>query len=112
MPPSQLKRLKASLREQGITGPQKSKKQKKNRQGDNADERAKKHAALEGIRQSFNPFEFKAQARPKKFEHVTNRLNNKVMLTRPGVSKSMGEETVCPLKINCYLFFQRVLISG
>ena len=96
MPPSQLKRLKASLREQGITGPQKSKKQKKNRQGDNADERAQKHAALTSIRQSFNPFEFKAQARPKKFEHVTNKPNaNKVVLGRPGVSKSMGEETVC-----------------
>ncbi|KAF2203763.1 Nop14-like protein [Delitschia confertaspora ATCC 74209] len=94
MPPSQLKRLKASLREQGITGPQKSKKEKKNnRKGDNADQRAKKHAALASIRESFNPFEFKHLARPKKFEVTTNRpQNGKVVLGRPGVSKSQGEE--------------------
>jgi nucleolar protein 14 len=93
MPPSQLKRLKASLREQGITGPPKSKKQKKNREGDNADQRAKKSAALAGIRESFNPFEFKTLSRPKKFEIVTNRPETKVVLGRPGVSKSHGEET-------------------
>lgn len=98
MPPSQLKRLKASLREQGITGPPKSKKQKKNREGDNADQRAKKGAALASIRESFNPFEFKSLSRPKKFEVVTNRPDNKVILGRPGVSKSHGEETVRNLR--------------
>ncbi|KAF1912599.1 nucleolar protein 14 [Ampelomyces quisqualis] len=92
MPPSQLKRLKASLREQGITGPQKSKKQKKS-QNKNADARAQKHSALESIRESFNPFEFKHLARPKKFEYVSNNAadNNRV-LGRPGVTKSQGEE--------------------
>ncbi|ORY09443.1 nucleolar protein 14, partial [Clohesyomyces aquaticus] len=94
MPPSQLKRLKASLREQGITGPSKSKKQKKARQNDNSDARAKQAAALASIRESFNPFEFKTLARPKKFEYTTNRPQDaKKVLGRPGVSKSMGEET-------------------
>jgi nucleolar protein 14 len=92
MPPSQLKRLKASLREQGITGPQKSKKQKKS-QNKNADARAQRHSALASIRESFNPFEFKHLARPKKFEYVSNNADNtKRVLGRPGVTKSQGEE--------------------
>ncbi|KAF2750840.1 nucleolar protein 14 [Sporormia fimetaria CBS 119925] len=93
MPPSQLKRLKASLREQGITGPQKSKKQRKN-QKPNADQRAQKASALASIREAANPFDFKTLARPKKFEYFTNRPeDSKKVLGRPGVTKSMGEET-------------------
>lgn len=95
MPPSQLKRLKASLREQGIIGQQKSKKEKKN-QKPNADQRAQKAVALAAIREASNPFDFKALARPKKFEYATNRPQDskKVqVLGRPGVTKSLGEET-------------------
>ncbi|KAH7399498.1 nucleolar protein 14 [Pyrenochaeta sp. MPI-SDFR-AT-0127] len=94
MPPSQLKRLKASLREQGITGPQKSKKQQKS-QNKNADQRAQKASALASIRESFNPFEFKHLSRPKKFDYVSNQPENatKKILGRPGVTKSQGEET-------------------
>ncbi|KAH8733028.1 nucleolar protein 14 [Phaeosphaeriaceae sp. PMI808] len=92
MPPSQLKRLKASLREQGITGPQKSKKQKKS-QNKNADARAQRYSALASIRESFNPFEFKHLARPQKFEYVSNNASNsKTQMGRPGVTKSQGEE--------------------
>ena len=94
MPPSQLKRLKASLREQGITGPQKSKKQKK-AQNKNANHRAQRATALASIRESFNPFDFKHLARPKKFEYVSNQSGNASnnILGRPGVTKSQGEET-------------------
>ncbi|KAF1959093.1 Nop14-like protein [Byssothecium circinans] len=94
MPPSQLKRLKASLREQGITGPQKSKKQKKS-QSKNADQHAKKAAALASIRESFNPFEFKHLARPKKHDYVSNQRQDAKtrILGRPGITKSQGEET-------------------
>jgi nucleolar protein 14 len=94
MPPSQLKRLKASLREQGITGPPKSKKQKKEA-NKNADQRAHKASALASIRESFNPFEIKHLARPHKFEYATTRPENarSKVLGRPGVTKSMGEET-------------------
>jgi nucleolar protein 14 len=92
MPPSQLKRLKSSLREQGITGPQKSKKQKKN-QNKSEESRAQRHSALASIRESFNPFEFKHLARPKKFEYVSNNAaDTKRVLGRPGVTKSQGEE--------------------
>ncbi|KAK8219682.1 nucleolar complex protein 14 [Zalaria obscura] len=92
MPPSQLKRLKASLREQGITGPQKSKKEKKQSRGQNADQRVQRHAALQSIRDSFNPFEIKAPQRPSKFATTSNRPNAGPAVGRPGVTKSMGEE--------------------
>ncbi|KAJ4287247.1 nucleolar complex protein 14 [Kalmusia sp. IMI 367209] len=94
MPPSQLKRLKASLRDQGLTGPSKSKKQK-NAQPKNANQAAKKAAALASIRESFNPFEYKHLSRPKKFEYVTNNPQDAKtkILGRPGVTKSQGEET-------------------
>jgi nucleolar protein 14 len=91
MPPSQLKRLKASLRDQGITGPQKSKKEKKS-QTKNAAHHAQKASALASIRESFNPFEFKHLSRPQKFEYATTNAKPKV-LGRPGVTKSAGEET-------------------
>lgn len=96
MPPSQLKRLKASLREQGITGQQRSKKDKKKQHGVNGDQRMQRQAALQGIRDAFNPFEVKAPSRPAKFETTTNRTINgkaaKGTVGRPGVTKSMGEE--------------------
>ncbi|OMP87385.1 putative nucleolar complex protein 14 [Diplodia seriata] len=97
MPPSQLKRLKVSLREQGIVGPQKSKKEKKRSSGkDGAERAARRNAALTNIRDSFNPFEIKA-AKPEKFESTSlqkaNAKNGKTMMGRPGVTKSMGEET-------------------
>ncbi|KAF2270599.1 Nop14-like protein [Lojkania enalia] len=94
MPPSQLKRLKASLREQGITGPQKSKKQKKQQRISRAEQHALKAAALASIRKASNPFDFKHPARPRKFEYTTSRPDdaNKA-LGRPGVTKSQGEET-------------------
>ncbi|KAL1311698.1 hypothetical protein AAFC00_001800 [Neodothiora populina] len=96
MPPSQLKRLKASLREQGITGPQKSKKEKKQGRGHNADQRVQRAAALQNIRDSFNPFEIKAPSRPSKFESTTRDSmrgkSSKPAAGRPGVTKSLGEE--------------------
>jgi len=101
MPPSQLKRLKASLREQGIVGPQQSKKQKKQnaQNGTNKDKRVNRTAALVGIREQFNPFEIKTSARGPKFE-VTNArtvggaTGSKSVKARPGVTKGLGEETV------------------
>jgi nucleolar protein 14 len=99
MPPSQLKRLKASLREQGIVGPQKSKKQKKQdaQSGANKDKRVNRTTALSGIREQFNPFEVKTSARGPKFD-VTNSKNvggatgTKSIKARPGVSRGLAEE--------------------
>ncbi|EXJ88177.1 hypothetical protein A1O1_05106 [Capronia coronata CBS 617.96] len=90
MAPSQLKQLKASLREHGVLGPQKSKKQKKATSKD-AQKRLQRNAALEGIRQRFNPFEVKAPARRDKFE-VASAKNSKPVVGRPGVTRGLGEE--------------------
>lgn len=99
---SQLKRLKASLREQGITGPQQSKKQKrKNAQDQKArnDKRLQRSTVLENIREQFNPFQFKTNARGPKFDVTTNRPTNdnaaKGINGRPGLAKARGEERVC-----------------
>src|SRR3569833_3896158 len=76
MPCSLLKSLKAALREQGIVGPQQSKKQKKKTAQDaqaKKDKRLKRSAALEGIREQFNPFQFKMNARGPKFQVTSNR---------------------------------------
>lgn len=100
MPPSQLKRLKASLREQGIVGPQQSKKQKKQnaQNGANKDKRVNRTAALHGIREQFNPFEVKTSARGPKFDVTNNRILSgrvsKSVKGRPGVTKGLGEENV------------------
>ncbi|CAK7199595.1 nucleolar complex protein 14 [Sporothrix eucalyptigena] len=109
---SQLKRLKASLLDQGIIGPQKSKKQKKQAAEEaranqaagrgygttsSGDKRLKKSAALETIREQFNPFQFKMNARGPKFP-VTSLKNANVpenlrgIKGRPTVSLSRAEE--------------------
>ncbi|KAL8774702.1 MAG: hypothetical protein Q9209_000641 [Squamulea sp. 1 TL-2023] len=98
MAPSQLKRLKSSLREHGITGQQKSKKQKKqaNRNGAFRDGRIERIAALAGIREQFNPFEVRAPARASKHDIVTNKITNvkgtRGAIARPGITKGFGEE--------------------
>ncbi len=101
MPSSQLKRLKVSLREQGIIGPQQSKKQKKKNAQDaqaKGDKRLRRTAALEEIRDSFNPFQFKMNARGPKFPVTSNRPQSESAARgikgRPGVALSLSEERV------------------
>ena len=108
MPPSQLKRLKSSLREQGIIGPQQSKKQKKqaSKNGASQDKRVQRNAALQGIREQFNPFEVKAPSRGNKYEFTNGKTVNggvaKVVMGRPGVTKGLGEENVCIKSSHAY----------
>ncbi|KAJ5032287.1 uncharacterized protein L3040_008894 [Drepanopeziza brunnea f. sp. 'multigermtubi'] len=92
MPPSQLKRLKASLREQGITGPQQSKKQKKQnaQNGVNKEKKVGRNVTLTGIREQFNPFDF-TTIKKAKFD-VTTEHSHKPVLRRPGLQKSRDEE--------------------
>lgn len=93
MPPSQLKQLKASLRDEGLVGPQKSKKQKKlAAKGSGATQ--KRNAALQSIRERFNPFEVKAPARKEKFEVASLKDGRitKGLWGRPGMTKGLGEE--------------------
>ncbi|KAJ5121217.1 RRNA maturation protein (Nop14) [Penicillium bovifimosum] len=95
MPPSQLKQLKASLRETGVLGPQKSKKEKRQnaKTGVGAKNRNQREAALQAIRDRFNPFEIKMTNKSSKFD-VTTRDGNTTAGggARPGVTKSLGEE--------------------
>ncbi|KAI0889955.1 Nop14-like protein [Annulohypoxylon maeteangense] len=96
MPGSQLKRLKASLRDKGVIGPQLSKKQKKRNAQDgktNNNRRFQKAAELEGIREEFNPFDFKHNVRGPKFQVTTNRpATSNATKGRPSEAKSLGEE--------------------
>ncbi|KAI1447990.1 Nop14-like protein [Annulohypoxylon stygium] len=93
---SQLKRLKASLKEKGVIGPQLSKKQKKRNAQDgktNHNRRYQKAADLEGIREQFNPFDLKHNVRGPKFQVTTNRpATNNASKGRPTEAKSLGEE--------------------
>ncbi|RDW81780.1 snoRNA-binding rRNA-processing protein NOP14 [Aspergillus mulundensis] len=95
MPPSQLKQLKASLRDTGVLGPQKSKKQKRQnaKAGANSQNRAQRETALNAIRERFNPFEIRTVSR-NKFDVTTRDGNSKSAAGnfRPGVTKSLGEE--------------------
>ncbi|KIW47620.1 uncharacterized protein PV06_00299 [Exophiala oligosperma] len=89
MAPSQLKQLKASLREHGIRGPQKSKKERQATAKD-AQKRNQRHAALESIRERFNAFEVKGPRR-EKFE-VASAKKSQASSVRPGVTRGLGEE--------------------
>lgn len=98
---SQLKRLKATLREQGIIGPQQSKKQKKRNAQDaqaRNDRRLRKSAALDNIREQFNPFQFQMNARGPKFQVTSNRTISgseaRGIKGRPEVALAQSEERV------------------
>ncbi|OAR02314.1 hypothetical protein LLEC1_00432 [Akanthomyces lecanii] len=96
---SQLKRLKALLREQGVIGPQQSKKQKRRNaeeQKGRNDKRLQRGAVLSGIREQFNPFDLKHAARGPKFEVTSNVPKSasvaKGIQGRPGAAKAASEE--------------------
>lgn len=98
---SQLKRLKSSLREQGIVGPQKSKKQRRQLAQDERarnEKRLQRGVVLEGIREQFNPFDLKHAARGPKFDVTTNKPPTaraaKGILGNPGQAKAASEERV------------------
>ncbi|KAF3407381.1 putative nucleolar complex protein 14 [Talaromyces pinophilus] len=97
MPPSQLKQLKASLRDSGVIRQQKSKKQRRQDEKDGGakarQSRIQRNAALAKIREQFNPFEIKAPSRNAKFDVTTRDGSSKAgNYARPGVTKSLGEE--------------------
>lgn len=97
MPPSQLKRLKTSLRNEGVVGPQRSKKQKKQagKNGVLKEKRVLRDAALQGIREQFNPFEVKVPSRDSKYQFTNGGARaGSGVVGRPGVTKGLGEETV------------------
>ena len=97
MPSSQLKKLKASLREAGALGPQKSKKQKK-QLSKNGPIQERRSANLAGIREKSNPFNIRAPGRASKHavisrQAIEGRVSKKTTV-RPGLAKALGEENV------------------
>lgn len=98
MPPSQLKQLKTSLKDSGVIRPQQSKKQKREnaKTGVAAQNRNQRNNALQAIRDRFNPFEIKVAPSRSKFEATTRDGGSTTAgKSRPGVTKSLGEERVC-----------------
>ncbi|KAI1489754.1 nucleolar protein 14 [Biscogniauxia mediterranea] len=96
---SQLKRLKASLREQGVIGPQQSKKQKRrNVQDGNTSNKTRfqKAATLNKIKEEFNPFDLKHNIRGPKFQVTTNKPATgnaaRGIDGRPSEAKALSEE--------------------
>ncbi|EHK98095.1 putative nucleolar complex protein 14 [Glarea lozoyensis 74030] len=72
----------------------KSKKQRKQnaQNGGNKEKRVGKKVALDGIREQFNPFEFKMSGKAPKFEVTTNQNKSTATVRRPGVAKGLAEE--------------------
>lgn len=94
MPPSQLKKLKASLHQHGLTGPKQSKKRKKRATEEDWVQRTEQYLALRQLRDVCRPFEGKTNARPKKRDYTSlNKTTDaKNVVGRPGVSKALGEQ--------------------
>jgi nucleolar protein 14 len=94
MAQSQLKRLKASLRTAGVTGQQKPKKAKTKRKlstPGGSDSYLSRDAALQSIREEFNPFEVK---KTKSKHEISGQGKIRGKEGRPALSKSIGEELV------------------
>ena len=95
MPASQLKQLKASLRDQGLVGPQRSKKEKaRSRQnGSGPPRRGAREAALGGLRERFNPFDTQAPARPAKHRVLdAHGAAPPAPVARPAITRAKDEE--------------------
>lgn len=91
---SQLKRLKASLRQAGITGQQKPKKpsaKQKQSSSHSNHSRLDRNVALQSIREEFNPFEIKTT---REKHSISGRGRVKGAQGRPGLSKQIGEDNV------------------
>jgi len=81
-----------------VIAPQQSKKQKRQnaKTGAAAQDRNQRNAALQAIRDRFNPFEIKVANNRSKFDATTRDSGSKpAPRIRPGVTKSLGEERVC-----------------
>ena len=92
MPPSHLKALKASLHQKGILGEQKSKKNRRQTSlhRPSKDDQSRKAAALQSLREQFNPFE----VRPAKQSKYAIANESSGLKARPGVTRGLGEEKV------------------
>lgn len=86
---SQLKKLRASLKEAGLTGQtnRKHKGKKHSRKTPNETRRDDKEKVIEKLREEFNPFDTKMSRSKREDARLKNRTVGK-----PGISKQVGEE--------------------
>jgi nucleolar protein 14 len=85
---SQLKQLKAALKEGGLTGQTNIKKKKGTKKAPSDTRRDDKQEVISKIREQFNPFEIKVNKKKKDYD--TTRM--KGGQGKPGISKQIGEE--------------------
>ena len=85
---SQLKQLKAALKESGLTGQTNVKKKKGTKKAPSDTRRDDKQEVISKIREQFNPFEIKVNR--KKKEYDTSKMRGGQ--GKPGISKQIGEE--------------------
>ncbi|KAG0671071.1 nucleolar complex protein 14 [Maudiozyma exigua] len=98
---SQLKKLKATLKEHGLTGQANIKKNKKNtKRKANEYDREEKIKVINKIREQFNPFEVKTTRNKRNEDSRNSRDNNakngqdstRLAVGKPGISKQIGED--------------------
>lgn len=98
---SQLKKLKATLKEHGLTGQANIKKNKKNtKRKANEYDREEKIKVINKIREQFNPFEVKTTRNKRNEDSKNSRDNNgksgkdstRLAVGKPGISKQIGED--------------------
>lgn len=90
---SQLKKLKATLKEHGLTGQANIKKNLKNTKRKARDyDREEKTKVISKIREQFNPFEVKTTKNKRNIETKSNASKDRVAVGKPGISKQAGEQ--------------------
>lgn len=87
---SQLKKLKATLKEHGFTGQTKNNKNVKRKAKDY--DREEKARVISKIREQFNPFEIKSSKNKRSDDVNTVTPGDRIAVGKPGISKQLGEE--------------------
>jgi nucleolar protein 14 len=85
---SQLKQLKAALKENGLTGQTNVKRKKTTKKAPSDSRRDEREEVISKIRQQFNPFEIKVN----RTKHDTDDKFKKGAQGKPGISKQIGED--------------------
>lgn len=90
---SQLKKLKATLKEHGLTGQANVKKNLKNTKRKARDyDREEKNKVISKIREQFNPFEVKTAKNKRDIDTRASASKDRVAVGKPGISKQIGEQ--------------------
>lgn len=86
---SQLKQLKAALKEGGLTGQTNIKKKKSTKKAPSDTRRDDRAETISKIREQFNPFEIKVNKQKKEYDTTKMKGGQ----GKPGISKQIGEDS-------------------